>query len=75
MNITETKNWDLLFPANHSHRCEVGSTCPEAVVAMAGGFFITAGHCNFNSRANNGCGYKTEKAARAAISKLQKAVR
>lgn len=57
----------LLFPAGHSPLCSEGSSCREAVVAHNGKFFVTFGHCGFNSPTNNGSGYASEARARAAI--------
>ncbi len=43
--------------------------CPEAVKRdpATGRFFITMGHPGFNSRANNGAGYRTAGSVRAGV--------
>ena len=42
--------------------------CAHATTqAPSGRWFITMGHCQFNSAANNGKGYASEAAARRAI--------
>lgn len=52
-------------------QCMVGDICRDAqcvrvVAAQGGRYFITMGHPGFNSRANNGNGYATATAAKAA---------
>jgi len=42
------------------------------VVEIEGRWFITAGHCGFNSRANNDKGYATPEAARKAMAAIQR---
>lgn len=50
--------------------------CSKAVVQNpeSGRWFITMGHVNFNSRANNRDGYATKQAAEKAISSLVKSL-
>lgn len=45
--------------------------CPAAVKVnpATGRWFVTMGHPGFNTRANNGAGYKTWRAAAAAIAR------
>lgn len=43
--------------------------CRESVKQGPDGWHITMGHAGFNTKANNGCGYKSEKAARAVVRK------
>ncbi len=56
-----------LFVAGHSPTCDKGHRCPEAVVKVGARWFITFGHCAFNSGANNRQGYATPEGARTAI--------
>lgn len=41
--------------------------CPDAVRQQGGRWFITMGHAGFNTRPNNGRGYKTERHARVIV--------
>ncbi len=45
------------------------AACPEAVKRdpATGRYFITMGHPGFNSMANNGDGYASERRARGAV--------
>lgn len=42
------------------------SKCPASVAEQSGRWYVTMGHRNFNSTANNRNGYATERLARAA---------
>lgn len=61
-------------PCAKTGRCTSASDephCEHAVTrSTAGDWFITFGHAGYNSRANNGFGYKAEPSARAAIARL-----
>lgn len=46
------------------------SECVHAVKKSGSRFFITMGHVSFNSRANNGSGYTSERAARASMARV-----
>ena len=62
----EDRRRALVFPPNHSVRCAVPD-CPESVVKIGSAYFITFGHCGFNSPANNALGYGTAAIAAGAI--------
>jgi hypothetical protein len=53
--------------------CQCAGEGAGAVVqaGAAGNWFVTMGHAGFNTRANNGGGYISEKAARAAVKRYQ----
>jgi hypothetical protein len=55
------------FPCN----CEgKGAGAVEYMVGRyVGRWYVTMGHCGFNSKINNSMGYATEKLARASIAK------
>lgn len=67
-------------PCAKAGRCSVArateALCEHAVVrhATSPDWFITFGHCGFNSPANNGFGYRSEAAARAAIQRASRKV-
>lgn len=61
-----------LFPANHPVMCDHGHTCDQAVVYHDGAWWITSGHCAFNSPRNNARGYRSEFDARRAILKAER---
>jgi hypothetical protein len=69
----------LLFPKNadgsrHSALCDKGHTCEQAVVQNpeTGRWFVTFGHAGFNSRANNGSGVATRRAAVGSVLRHQR---
>lgn len=61
----------LITPCAKGSGCR-GLNCPHVAAQdpQGGRWFITMGHCNFNSRANNGSGYETRAKAEAASLEL-----
>ena len=52
-----------LFTPNHRTPCDQGHRCEHAAVLHEGRWWITFGHCAFNSGPNNRNGYATRTAA------------
>lgn len=66
--VIEAQPSPNLFPAGHPALCDDGHRCSEAVVSVPlGRWYITFGHCGFNSQANNASGYGSRARAVAAI--------
>lgn len=64
----------FLFPANHPALCAQGHVCKQAVAQepLTGRWFVTFGHCGFNSPTNNGRGFATRERAIASVRRYQR---
>lgn len=72
MSIEKSLN-KILFSAPCQPVC-YDPNCEHAVAQLpeTGNWFITFGHCGFNSKANNRCGYASKAKAMAAMKRYLK---